>query len=50
MKNKFYYVWGNEKQGFVTTWELVNGEIKNMQEEPRNIVEQLNLKYDCPFS
>ena len=50
MKNKFYYRWGNEKFGYVTTWELITGEVKNTKEEPRDIVEKQNLKYDCPYS
>lgn len=47
---KFYYTWGNEKPGFVSTWELINGEVRNLKEEPREIIEKQNLKYDCPFN
>lgn len=50
MKNKFYYKWGNEKFGYVTTWQLVNGEVKNTKEETIESVNAQGLKYDCPYS
>ncbi|MBR1625628.1 MAG: hypothetical protein IJ681_00620 [Bacteroidales bacterium] len=50
MNNKFYYEWGNEKPGHVTTWELIGGEIKNSKQEPREIVLKEKLKYNCPYS
>lgn len=50
MNNKFYYVWGNEPLNYVTTWELIDGVVKNTKFEPREIVNEQNLKYDCPYS
>lgn len=50
MKNKFYYVWGDEPIGYVTTWKLIKGEVRNTKKEPREVVTKQQLKYDCPFS
>lgn len=49
-KNKFYYVWGNEKPGYVTTWELIKGEVRNTKQEKREDVQKQNIVYDCPFN
>jgi hypothetical protein len=50
MKNKFYFTWGTEPFGFVTTWELKNGEVTNLKEEPRTIIEEQNLEFNCAFA
>lgn len=50
MKNKFYYVWGDEPIGYVTTWKLIKGKVRNTKQEPREVVTKQQLKYDCPFS
>ena len=50
MKNKFYYEWGNEKPGFVTTWKLINGAVKQTKEESREAVQKQQLKMWCPYS
>lgn len=50
MKNKFYFRWGNEKFGYVTTWQLINGEVKHLKEETLEKVQEQQLKYDCPYS
>ncbi len=49
-ENKFWFRWGNEKFGNVTTWELINGEVKHLKEEPLEVVWEQQLKEDCPFS
>lgn len=48
MIKKYYYQWGDEQKGYVTTWELINGEICNIKEEP--IETTKNLEYNCPFN
>jgi hypothetical protein len=50
MKNKFYYEWGNEKPGFVTTWKLVNGAVTCSKQESRESVIKQKLKMWCPYS
>lgn len=50
MNNKFYYEWGNEKAGYITTWELIGDSIRNTKEEPREVIYKENLKYNCPYS
>lgn len=50
MKNKFYFSWGDEPVGFVTTWELLNGEVSNLKHEPKEVIKKQNLKFWCAFS
>ena len=47
---KFYYEWGNEKSGHVTTWELIGDSIQNQKEEPHEVVQKEKLKYYCPYN
>ena len=49
MENKFWFRWGNEKFGNVQTYELINGEIHNLKEEPLEVVWEQQLKENCPF-
>ena len=49
IENKFWFKWGNEKFGNVHTYELINGEIFNMQEEPLEVVWEQQLQENCPF-
>lgn len=45
-----WYVWGNEKPGFVSVWKLAkDGSVKSLGEKRKDKLPK-NAIYDCPWN
>ena len=46
---QYYYEWGNEKAGYVSTYRVENGVVVSCEDIPREKATELGLSFDCPF-